>query len=139
MRRTEISVDPAYSIISGSSDFTDQSFFYGVRAFTTQLTASREFLFFTPYFSLGYNHIDSKLKLSGNYPIYQEVIRTGPDAGKSTYQTINNPLDINFKANNALRSSVGFRVRFIKVCTFFMEYTLARYRVLTFGLGLTYR
>ncbi|NBV14557.1 MAG: hypothetical protein EBS07_10885 [Sphingobacteriia bacterium] len=134
-----ISVDPAYTIVTGSTDFSNQNFFYGVKAFTTQLTASKEFMFFTPYFSLGYNHIDSRLKLSGNYPIYQDITRTGPDAGKGIYQTINNPLDINFKANNALRSSLGFRVRFIKVCTFFMEYTLARYRVLTFGIGLTYR
>jgi hypothetical protein len=135
----EISVNPDYNIVAGSYDISKQLFFYGVKAFTTQVIASREFLFFTPHIGLGYNHIDSRFRLSGDYPVFQEMIQSGPNEGKGLYQVVNNPIDIDFKAVNALRGSLGFRVRFIQICTFFMEYTIARYRVLTFGLGMTYR
>lgn len=131
--------EPTFFIYPQSVDFSNQNSRYGVKALTTQLIISKEFIFFTPYVSAGLNHIDSRIQFKGTYPKINQIINNGPEYGKISIDPIENPLDIKYKANNSIRGTVGFQLRFIKICYFSMEYTIARYRVFTIGMGLTYR
>jgi len=99
---------------------------------TFQVLISKKLSIFTPYFGIGYNNVSSSFTVDGTFTNFTlRDINNNP-------LVLTDPVDLEFKGANSLRTTLGFRLKFA-VFTLHTDYTLQKYNTLTVGLGLSVR
>ncbi|RAJ33083.1 DUF6588 family protein [Pedobacter cryoconitis] len=113
-----------------SSDFSTQEIYGNLDNYLFQAIFSKEFSFFTPYISAGYNISKTELGLKGNYPIIN-----GVKDSQISYTTFADPVNINATYIKGFRADMGFQLKF-PVLTLFASYGVANnYKMLNAGIG----
>ncbi len=93
---------------------------YDINAWTLEGVVSYDLKIFTFYGALGYNQVQSDLKVLGNYEVNSEVLV--------------DPIQEEFQFSG-LRATAGFRIK-LAIVTLHADYTLNDYRALTVGFGI---
>ncbi|HXH99045.1 MAG TPA: DUF6588 family protein [Sphingobacteriaceae bacterium] len=114
-----------------STDFSNQRVEASFSGVNVETIISKKLLFFTPFISLGYNTSKTEAMLEGNYPI---ITGASFPLGTRTYTTFSNPVDINKKDINGLRTNLGFQLN-LAVFRLYASYSLAEYNAFNAGLG----
>jgi hypothetical protein len=122
----------------GPEDFQDQAVEIETSGFNISLVASTTFPIINVYGSLGYSKSNTDVKILGNIPIpsYDPAI----DAFNPviTDQDIATIPDISIKNISGLRTTIGARLK-LAVVTIHVDYTYAKYSVVTGGIGFSFR
>ncbi|QSE97682.1 DUF6588 family protein [Fulvivirga lutea] len=118
------SPDASISTTNGKSTFD-------VNAWTIQGIISKKFSVISFYGGLGYNIVNSSLKLSGDYDI------TYDDGVNQEIETIVNPVNLEFSQSGP-RLTAGFRLK-LAIVTINADYTLQKNSMLTVGFGFSFR
>lgn len=92
---------------------------------TIQGLISKKFSVLTVYGALGYNKVDSSVKVSGSFDVegYEDPMV--------------DPIDLNF-GEGSLRATAGFRIK-LAIVTLHADYTLNKYPIVSAGLGFSVR
>ncbi|MXV15825.1 DUF6588 family protein [Hufsiella ginkgonis] len=116
--------------ISQVKDFSGQRVDASFSGFNADAIISKKLLFFTPFFSVGYNSSKTNVGLVGNYPLVTDVV-----LGVKQYTTFTDPVSIKQKDVNGLKSTVGFQLdmAFLK---FYGSFTAAQYKLFNAGIGI---
>ena len=110
---------------SQNSDFSNQHIKGSFNSFMLQAIISKKLLFFTPFFSVGYNNTHTRIDALGNYPF---------TTGYNTYTTYTNPVSLSESSVNGIRADLGFQLNL----GFFRIYasgSLAQYKSADVGIG----
>ena len=110
---------------SQNSDFSNQHIKGSFNNFMLQAIISKKLLFFTPFFSVGYNSTHTKIAALGNYPL---------TTGDNTYTVYTNPVSLSQSSVNGIRADLGFQLNL----GFFRIYasgSLAQYKSADVGIG----
>ncbi len=135
----DLSAFIGYTSISSDVTFTEQGTGSGVRTdngkatfdvntWTFQGLISKKFSVLTLYGGLGFNSVNSELKLTGDYTV-------SDDSDNSIVYS--NPVDLSFSSGGP-RLTAGMRLKFA-IFTLHTDYTIQKYNVLTVGFGFSFR
>lgn len=123
--------------VLGSTDFSNQKLSINAESYSYGLVVSKKILMFTPYASIGVQSSKFGINAEGNYPIRSgyEVI---PNRASYTevWQSQSNPISIETKADNVLRTGLGLRVKFVLVSLHAEAFSLGDMRGFSGGLSL---
>ncbi|XOV93287.1 MAG: DUF6588 family protein [Bacteroidota bacterium] len=111
---------------SGSAEFVSS-------ATTVQALISKKLLVFTPYAGIGFNIVNSSIKLLGDY-----TYEIQPTIGNTRTYDITNPVDLNFSGSGGPRFTIGGRLK-LAVFTFHFDYTAQKYSTISAGMGISVR
>jgi len=89
------------------------------------------------YQAIGYSSSACDLALLGHYPI-NTVITEGADIGKTTYNVVENPIELEYTNSNNLRYNAGVRIT-LGIFMFYYDFTHTLYTTHTGGFGITFR
>lgn len=92
---------------------------------TVQGLISKKFSVLTVYGALGYNKVDSSVKVSGSFDV------------EGYTEPMVNPIDLSF-GDGSLRATAGFMVK-LAIVTLHADYTLNKYPIVSAGLGFSVR
>ncbi|HEX2934341.1 MAG TPA: DUF6588 family protein [Bacteroidales bacterium] len=125
-------MSPAPTKAPGNYD--NQQMEMTINGFTGSAIASFDLPVVTFYGSLGFSNTSAKISMNGNYPL---------PTVNGTNVTINPVADpVSFKISNSSgmkpRLNAGIKFK-MAVITWHVDYTYAKYSVLTTGLGLSFR
>lgn len=122
-----------------ASSFNNQNLSLDVSALNFGLVGSINIPVITLYGGLGYSKTSTDIKLTGNFPtpsVDLSVSTTQPsyvDAG-----VIKSFPAIVIKDMSGVRANIGLRIK-LAVITIHADYTMAKYNLLSAGLGLSFR
>jgi hypothetical protein len=121
-----LDVPPPSGSTGTPSDFTTQKIAAKFSGTNIDAIISKNLLFFTPFFSVGYSTSKTDVGLDGNYPIL-----TAP--GKYTVYT--DPVSINQTDVSGLHTNIGLKLNlaFLKI---YGSYSMAKYNSFNAGIGL---
>lgn len=111
-----------------STDFSNQHIEGHFNSFMAQAIISKKLLFFTPFLSVGYNSANTSVGAIGNYPVTSSSL-IGP-----RYVTYTNPVTINEKSINGMRTDLGFQLN-LAVFRIYASYSIAQYSSVNGGIG----
>ena len=97
---------------------------------TVQALVSKKISVLTVYGGIGYNSINSKYDMTGEYG-FQDVL----DPSKTVF--VKDPVSLEFPLNG-FRATAGLRLKFA-IFTLHADYTLQEYSTLTVGFGFSVR
>lgn len=106
----------------------------GAKASTFQIIASKKIALFTPFVSVGFNAVNSSIKVTGDY---EYEVRESVSNSTETL-TFTDHVNLEFTGAGGPRLSFGGRMK-ILVLTLQAEYTIQQYNTLTAGLGIALR
>tara|TARA_B100000700_G_C14961388_1_gene816655 strand:- start:157 stop:1146 length:990 start_codon:yes stop_codon:yes gene_type:complete len=106
----------------------DQKINLNINATTVNLIASKKLLMITAYAGIGYNSSITTFNSNTSFNI-----GSGTD-----YATMNVPLDLNFKTQNAFKTNIGLRFNFA-IIALQANHTFSKYPVTTLGIGVGLR
>jgi len=113
---------------TSAADFSTQSIDSHFSGLDIEGIISKRLLFFTPFFSAGYQSATTDFSLLGNYAI------TSTQYGSTFYTTINNPVHINETSISGLRADAGFQLN-LSIVRFYASYSIAPYQSFNAGMG----
>lgn len=116
-----------------STDFSNQRIDGHFNSFIFEAIVSKKLLFFTPFFSVGYNTAKTNVGLLGNYPI-TSTVSVGNNSQKF-YTTYKDPVSIKEKNVSGARADIGFQLNFF-ILKLFASYSLTEYHAVNGGLAL---
>jgi hypothetical protein len=134
------SVGPtAYVNYNAATSFNNQILNVKVQSLNLSAIGSVDLKVITFYGGLGYCNSETKMLLSGNFPLPSPI----PYAPYTQYNDngVKKGSDfpaIDIKNYSGLRANVGFRLK-MAILTIHFDYTRAQYNVLTAGLGFSFR
>ena len=122
------------------TSFSDQELLMGVKSFTLDLLVSADIPVVTFYGGFGIGTVKSNIGLNGTFPL-PEVNSSGTipylEVTDVSLQESKDPVDIDNKMKYA-RANIGMRLK-LGVLTLHGDYTLAKYKVVTAGIGISFR
>lgn len=127
-----VSVQPSSgsTAASGSSsDFSNQRVDAGFSGINVQAIISKKLLFFTPFFSVGYQNSTTDLSVLGNYPVNS----TNPLA-PNTYVTIADPVHIKETSLTGMRLDAGFQLN-LAIFRLYASGSVGKYPSVNGGIG----
>jgi len=135
----DLSALVAYNSVSGSTDLSSDGSDgvpestngvgeYKFNSWVIQALISKKISVLTGYAGVGYNIVNTKVDVKGDYTLVSE---------SDTEVPISNPVAIDFK-NNSMRLTVGMRLKLGPVF-FNGDYTFQKYNTLSVGLGFSVR
>ncbi|HUX53678.1 MAG TPA: DUF6588 family protein [Williamwhitmania sp.] len=101
----------------------------------TRIIVSKSLPVLTVYAGLGYNFTKTSMDLKGNYPVGLEMQDSQVVVSGNTNWT--DPLSLSFK-NNGFAANVGLRIK-LAILAFHFDYTVAKYPIITGGVGISFR
>jgi hypothetical protein len=118
-------------------NWDDQFVIQDVEGWTVNLIASQTIPVLTFYQGIGYASSIVEVMLEGHYPIHS-VVTEGADLGKTTYEILEDPIEMNFKNFNNLRINLGARIK-LGVFTLHYDFTKTLYTTHSVGVGVSFR
>ena len=91
----------------------------------------------TFYQGIGYASSLVEVILQGHYPVHS-VYTDGENLGLTTYDVLEDPIDMKFKNFNNLRLNVGARLK-LGVFTLHYDFTHTLYSTHSVGMGVSFR
>ncbi|MCF8225047.1 MAG: hypothetical protein K9J30_04125 [Bacteroidales bacterium] len=131
---------PDVEVISVSNPpaFDDQFLDMNISGWTINVIASQSIPVITVYEGIGYSNSMVDLAMLGHYPRISIVDDQGADYGKTTYEVIEDPLELEFENNNNLRLNAGIRLK-LGLLTIHYDFTKTLYATHTAGIGISFR
>ena len=118
-------------------DWHDQFIIQRVEGWTTNLIASQTLPVITFYQGIGYASSYVEVEVEGHYPIHS-VITEGDNLGRTTYEVVEDPIEMEFKNFNNLRLNAGARIK-LGVFTLHYDFTRTLYSTHSVGMGISFR
>ena len=120
-------------------NWDDQFVTQKVEGWTLNLIASQTLPVITFYQGIGYASSMVELLLEGHYPIHTVILdETSADFGLTTYEIMENPINLNYNSFNNLRINLGARIK-LGVLTLHYDFTHTLYSTHSVGLGISFR
>lgn len=113
-----------------STDFSNQHIEAHFNSFMVQAIISKQLLFFTPYFAVGYNTASVNAAVLGNYPVTTGATLTA----QPTYTTFPNPVNIKETTISGMRADLGFQLN-LAIFRVYASYSMAKYQSVSAGIG----
>jgi len=126
----EVDPEPGYN---WDDQFVDQV----VEGWTANVIASQTIAVLTFYEGIGYASSMVEMGLRGHFPVHT-VIESGPDAGKLSYEILEDPLTLEYQNIQKLRINLGARLKLGGFILFY-DFTYTLYTTHTVGLGISFR
>lgn len=124
-------IDDVQSSGDGNLSSQNAKSAFEVNAWTIQGIISKKISVLSLYGGVGYNIVNSKLNLTGEYTVSYD------NGGNQTTETFNDPINFEFSQSGP-RLTAGFRLK-LAILTINADYTLQRNSMLTLGLGFSFR
>lgn len=134
MGYTGLAAETDLTSVRGGLAGAQQIASYDISVLTLQMLASKRISALSVYGSLGFNDINSTLKMTGTYIIEGTVPINGQDVPATA--VLVDPLDISF-ASAGPRLTTGARIDLL-ILTLHADYTFQEYNTLTLGLGFSF-
>ncbi len=119
-------------------NWDDQLVIQKVEGWSTNLISSQTVAVFTFYQGIGYASSLVELELEGHYPIHSVITEEGDNLGKTTYEVVEDPIEMEYKNFNNLRVNVGARIK-LGVFTLHYDFTHTLYSTHSVGMGISFR
>ena len=120
-------------------NWDDQFVTQEVEGWTMNLIASQTFSVITFYQGLGYASSMVEVLLEGHYPIHSVILdESSADFGLTTYERVENPVQMKFENFNKPRFNVGARIK-LGVLTLHYDYTHTLYSTHSVGIGISFK
>ena len=119
-------------------DWDDQFVIQKVAGWTTNLIASQTFFILTFYQGIGYASSLVEVIVEGHFPINSVITTAGADLGKTTYEVVENPINMKYENFNNLRLNAGARLK-LGVFTVHYDFTHTLYATHSVGMGISFR
>lgn len=126
----DIDAYPAYN-------WDDQFVIQKVDGWTMNLVTSQTLSVITLYQGIGYASSLVKVMLQGHYPVHS-VYTDGENLGLTTYEVLEDPVDMRFRNFNNLRLNVGARLK-LGVFTMHYDFTHTLYSTHSVGMGISFK
>jgi len=120
-------------------DWDDQFVTQKVEGWTLNLIASQTLSVLTFYQGIGYASSLVEVLLEGHYPIHSVILDEGSaDYGRTTYEIVENPIQMKYTNYNNFRINVGARFK-LGVLTLHYDFTHTLYATHSVGMGVSFR
>jgi len=120
-------------------DWDDQFVTQKVEGWTLNLIASQTLSVLTFYQGIGYASSMVEVLLEGHYPIHSVILDEGStNYGRTTYEIVENPIQMKYTNFNNLRLNVGARIK-LGVLTLHYDFTHTLYATHSVGIGVSFR
>ncbi|HCN84926.1 MAG TPA: hypothetical protein DIT07_15115 [Sphingobacteriaceae bacterium] len=120
---------------SDVKDFSTQKISAKFSGTNVDAIISKNLLFFTPFFSVGYSTSKTDVGLDGNYPIISSGVSGGGGTIIKQYSTFTDPISINQTDVSGLHTNIGFKMN-LTILKIFGSYSMAKYNSFNAGIGL---
>lgn len=120
---------------SDIKDFTTQKISAKFSGTNIDAIISKNLLFFTPFFSVGYSTSKTDVGLDGNYPIITDGVSGGGSTIIKQYSTFTDPISINQTDVSGLHTNIGFKMN-LTILKIFGSYSMGKYNSFNAGIGL---
>jgi hypothetical protein len=101
-------------------------------ALVTRILVSKKVLFITFYGGVGYNYLNSGIKVSGTYEYINPGDLLNPE------QTITDPVDISSTGGSGLAANLGVRFKFLMLGYVSADYTFGTFNAANLSLGISW-
>lgn len=101
-------------------------------ALVTRILISKKLLFITFYGGVGYNYLNSSIKVSGTYDYIDPSDLLSPE------KSIVDPVDISSTGGSGLVANVGLRVKFLMLGYISADYTIGTFNAANLSLGISW-
>lgn len=115
-----------------TKDFDNQKFEVDFSGLSVEAIASKKFLIFVPFVSVGYISSNTKAGLYGNYPVATGVVGTST---VKEYEVFTDPVSIDEKFASGLRAGAGLNINLF-LLHINASYNLAPYQYVSAGISL---
>ncbi len=115
--------------------YNDQQLKVKSTSLATRIIVSKSLPVLTVYAGVGYNFTKTSMDLKGNYPVGLEVQNSQVVVSGNVNWT--DPLSLSFK-NNGIAANIGMRIK-LAILAFHFDYTVAKYPIITGGVGINFR
>jgi hypothetical protein len=120
-------------------DWDDQFVTQVIEGWTINLIASQTFSVLTFYQGIGYASSMVQVLLEGHYPIHSVITDdSSPDYGLTTYEIIENPINMRYSNFKNPRFNVGARIK-LGVLTLHYDFTHTYYSTHSVGIGVSFK
>jgi len=120
-------------------NWDDQFVIQEVEGWTLNLIASQTFSVITFYQGIGYASSLVEVLMEGHYPIHSVILdESSADFGKTTYELVENPIQMKYENFENLRLNVGARIK-LGVLTLHYDFTHTLYSTHSVGIGISFR
>jgi len=120
-------------------DWVDQFVTQEVEGWTLNLIASQTLSIFTFYQWIGYASSMVEVLMEGHYPIHSVILdESSADFGRTTYEVVENPIQMKYENFNNLRLNVGARIK-LGVLTLHYDFTHTLYSTHSVGIGVSFK
>lgn len=135
-----VTVEPQATDVAPSQqyDWDDQFVIQRVEGWTANLIASQTLSVFTFYQGIGYASSLVELEMEGHYPIHSVILDEGDNFGKTTYEVVEDPIELEYQNFNNLRMNIGARIK-LGVFTLHYDFTHTLYSTHSVGVGISFR
>jgi hypothetical protein len=123
-----------------TSTYDDQAFNVNVKAWNVNAILSKKILMLTIYVSGGYQSSQAEYSIDGTYPFvsYNYDESSKPTYTKNYIKDVKDPVTMTDKKLAYFKGSGGLRMNFA-IVTLHADYTFGKYRVISGGLGISFR
>jgi len=118
-------------------NWNDQFVVQKVDGWTMNLITSQTFSVLTLYQGIGYASSLVKVMLQGHFPVHS-VYTEGDNLGLTTYEVLEDPVQMKFKNFNNLRLNLGARLK-LGLFTLHYDFTHTLYATHSVGMGISYK
>jgi hypothetical protein len=119
-------------------NWNDQFVVQAVAGWTLNLIASQTLSVITFFEGIGYASSIVNMALEGHFPIPTAVYDEAESIAKPSYDTVEDPITLNYKNLNNLRLNVGVRLK-LSVFTLHYDFTHTLYSTHSVGIGVSFR
>ena len=120
-------------------NWDDQFVILEVEGWTMNIIASQTLPVITFYQGIGYANSMVELLMEGHYPIHSVILdESSVDFGRTTYEILENPIQMKYENYNNLRLNVGARIK-LGVLTLHYDFTHTLYSTHSVGMGISFR
>ena len=120
-------------------NWDDQFVIQEVEGWTVNLIASQSLSVLTFYQGIGYASSMVEVLMEGHYPIHSVILDEGSaDFGRTTYEVVENPIQMKYANFDNLRLNVGARIK-LGVLTLHYDFTHTLYSTHSVGVGVSFR
>ncbi len=130
--QSTVEVDP-----NPGFNWDDQFVVQKIEGWTVNLIASQTLPVITFYQGIGYASSLVEMLVEGHFPIHS-VVTEGADLGKTTYEIVEDPIEIEYENFNNLRLNLGARIK-LGVFTLHYDFTHTLYTTHSVGVGVSFR
>jgi len=120
-------------------NWDDQFVVLEVEGWTTNVIASQTFSVITFFQGIGYANSMVEVLMEGHYPIHSVILdESSADFGKTTYEILDNPIQMKYENFKNLRLNIGARIK-LGVLTLHYDFTHTLYSTHSVGIGVSFK